>query len=356
MGMTLEKLAAHIGAQLLGDGAAEVTGCTGLDEAGPHDVSFVANPKYLGKLADTKAGAVVLSPQDAQAAKRRPLLVADDPYFAFRQAMVALHGFRRHPQPGVSDQAVIDPTATLGRDCCIQPMVFIAAGVRIADRCVVYPHVHIGTNVTIGDDCVIYPNVTIYDGCVLGSRVTLHAGAVVGQDGLGYATHGGVHHKIPQAGNVVIEDDVEIGANCAIDRATVGSTRIGKGTKFSDLIAIGHGTRIGPHNMLVAQVGIAGSVQTGSYVSMAGQVGVAGHLKIGDQAQIAAKAGVMSDVPEKTQVGGQPAVPLSQAKRNYLAQTKVPRLIQQLKQLQKRVAELEAQIEAAKAVIPDTDG
>jgi len=356
MGMTLEKLSASIGAQILGNGKMQIAGCAGLEEAGPDEVSFVANPKYIRKLQDTKAGAVILSAHYVKTTQKRPLLVADDPYFAFREAMVILHGFRQHPQPDISDKALIHPTATLGKGCCIHPMVFVAASARIADRCVVYPNSYIGTNVIIGDDCVIYPNVAVYDGCVLGNRVTLHSGSVVGQDGLGYATHGGVHHKIPQVGNVVIEDDVEIGANCAIDRATVGSTLIGKGTKLSDLVTIGHGTRIGPHNMIVAQVGIAGSVQTGAYVSIAGQAGIAGHLKIGDQAQVAAKSGVISDVPDKMQVGGQPSLPLTQAKRNYLAQAKMPQLLQQFKQLQKRVAELESQAEMAKTVISDTDG
>ena len=162
-----------------------------------------------------------------------------------------------------------------------------------------------------------------------------------GSRSFGYATHQGVHHKIPQVGNVVIEDDVELGANCAVDRATVGSTVIARGSKLSDLVAIGHGTKIGPHNLLVAQVGVAGSATTGSYVVMGGQVGVAGHLHIGDMAQLAAKTGVMADIPARTQVGGQPALPLTQTKRNVLALARLPRLIQQFKNLVKRVDQLE---------------
>ncbi len=343
--MTIEQLSQRIGAAVRGDGSRSVTGCAGLEEAGPRDVSFLANRKYTSRLAQTQAGAVILSPDDAQQAPSGcTLLVAADPYFAFREAVVALHGYRQHPEPGVSDLAVVDPAAQIGPGCCIQPLVYIAAGAVIGEGSVIYPHCYVGDGATIGKQCILYPNVTVYDGCVLGDRVVLHSGCVIGQDGFGYATHQGQHHKIPQIGNVVIEDDVEMGAGCAIDRATVGSTRIGKGTKFSDLVAIGHGTEVGPHNLLVAQVGLAGSVKTGQYVAFGGQAGVAGHLEIGDQAQIAAKAGVIDDLPAKGQYGGQPAMPMAQTKRSVLTLTRLPDLVQDFRQLQKRVAQLEARL------------
>lgn len=340
--MTIDELARRIGATVRGDGSASVSRCAGLEEAGPGDVSFLANRKYAKLLATSKAGAVVVSPADAEQAPEKTLLVADDPYFAFRQAVVALHGFRTHAPPGIHPQAFIDDTAIVGELCTIRPFVYIAPRARIGKRCVIYPHCYIGKDAVIGDDCILYPSVTVYDHCVLGNRVILQAGCVIGQDGFGYATHKGEHHKIPQIGNVVIEDDVEMGANCAIDRATVGSTRIGKGTKFSDLVAIGHGTAVGKHNLLVAQVGLAGSVQTGDYVVMGGQVGVAGHLKIGDMVQIAAKAGVMNDLAAKGQYGGEPALPIHDAKRNVLATMRLPEMIVEFRKLQKRVAELEA--------------
>ena len=346
MGMTVEELAECIGASRRGDGTHRITGCAGLAEADSEHVSFVANRKYLKQLGASQAGAVIVSASDACQITDRTLLIAEDPYFAFRQAVIALHGFRQHPSPGISDLAQINAAATVGSDCVIEPFVFISAGARIGNRCVLYPHCYIGPDVTIGDDCVLYPNVTIDDRCVLGNRVILHAGCIVGQDGFGYATHDGAHHKIPQIGNVVIEDDVELGANCAVDRATVGSTIICQGTKFSDLIVIGHGSHIGRHNLLVAQVGVAGSVTTGDYVVMGGQVGVAGHLRIGDGVQLAGRAGVTGDLDGGGQYGGMPAVPWSQARRNMIAGTKLHELAQHFKLLQKRVADLEALVQA----------
>lgn len=339
--MSLSELAGRIGAELRGNGAHEVIACAGLEEAESHQLSFLANRKYTKLLHTTRAGAVILGPADVKYTDGQNLLVTDDPYFGFRQAVVALHGFRRQPSGGVSPQAYVDPAATIGRKCTIEPFVFIAANARIGDRCVLYPHCYVGDDVVIGADCILYPNVTIYDGCVLGDRVTLHSGTVVGQDGFGYATHDATHHKIPPAGNVVIQDDVEMGANCAIDRATVGSTRLGIGSKLSDLVAIGHGADVGSHNLIVAQVGLAGSVQTGTHVSMGGQAGVAGHLKIGDEAQLAAQAGVMTDIPAYTKAGGTPAMGFARTKRMILAARKLPALIQEFRKLQRRVISLE---------------
>lgn len=350
MSMTVAELAAKINARVQGDGALNVSQCAGLEDAGPEDVSFLANARYARLVGASRAAAVIVGPEDAKAAgSERTLLIAEDPYFAFRNAVVALHGFRQHPAPGISPHAFIDPTAIVGELCTIRPFVYIAPRARIGKRCVIYPNCYIGKNAVVGDDCVLYPNVTVYDGCELGNRVTLHSGCVIGQDGFGYATHEGKHHKIPQVGNVVLEDDVEMGANCAIDRATVGSTRIGKGTKFSDLIAIGHGASIGKHNLFVAQVGIAGSTTTGDYVVMGGQVGVAGHLDIGKGAQVAAKAGVMDDLPAGGKYGGIPAIPLNMAKRAVLSLIQIPDALKDLRAMQRRLDKLEAQIKQSPA-------
>jgi len=347
MSMTLAQLAQTIEATVRGDQNHTVTSCTGLDDAESQHVSFLANQKYSGKLQDTNAGAVLVSAKDAESAPESlNLLVAADPYYAFRQAIVTLHGYREQPATGISEQAIVHPTATIGADVCIQPFAYVEGGATIGDRTVIYPHCYVAKDAVIGEDCVLYPNVTVYNKCVLGNRVILHSGCVIGQDGFGYATHQCEgeplrHHKIPQIGNAVIHDDVELGANCAIDRATVGSTTVGAGTKFSDLVTIGHGATIGEHNLLVAQVGIAGSTETGSYVVMGGQVGVGGHLKIGSGVQLAGQAGVVGDLPAGQKSGGYPAQPWGTAKRNMLAYTKLADMAKDFKRLQRRVAELE---------------
>ena len=348
--MMLSELAAKVAAQVRGDGGRAVTGCAPIDEAGPQHVTFVANRKYLSHLKTTKAAAVIVGPKDvADAPPGLTLLIADDAYFCFRNAMIELHGWRPQPVPGISPLAFIDDTAVVEELCTVRPFAYVAPRARIGRRCILYPGVYIGKDAVLGDDCVLYPNVVVYDKCVLGDRVTLHAGTVIGQDGFGYATHAlpgkpPAHHKIPQAGNVIIEDDVEMGANCSIDRATIGSTIIRKGTKFSDGVTIGHGCDVGEHNLLVAQVGLAGSVTTGRYVVMGGQVGVAGHLKIGDQVQVAAKAGVMHALKPGQQYGGEPAVELSDAKRQVLALARLPDALTTLRKLARRVEELEAKL------------
>jgi UDP-3-O-[3-hydroxymyristoyl] glucosamine N-acyltransferase len=320
--MKLGDLAEKIGAELEGDASIDIGSCATLEEATGGQLTFLSNPKYAEQLQTTQASAVVVGMNTTS--ERVALLKTKDPYYAFCQAVVLVHGYRKHPHAGVHPQAYIDATAKIG------------------EGTTVYPGVFVGPRARIGKQCVLYPNVVIYEDCVLGDRVTVHAGTVIGQDGFGYATSEGVHHKIPQCGNVVIEDDVEIGSNCAIERATLGSTRIGKGTKFCDLIAIGHGTKVGEHCLFVAQVGLAGSVTTGHHVTMAGQVGVAGHLKIGNNVTIAAKAGVMDDIADQLTVIGQPAMPAQQARRVYTIFTQLPELVARIKKLEQQVEELGA--------------
>jgi UDP-3-O-[3-hydroxymyristoyl] glucosamine N-acyltransferase len=319
--MRLEELARRIEAELVGDGSIEVTSVSTLEKAGPGQVSFLSNPKYQKQLETTGASAVIVAPRVNSTAKVT-LLKAADPYFAFSRAVIALHGFRKHPHEGIHPAAHVHPTATIGA------------------RTVIYPGVFIGPGVRIGDDCIVYPNAVIYDDCVIGNRVIIHAGAVIGVDGFGFATNKGVHHKIPQIGSVVIEDDVEIAANSTIERGALENTVIGKGTKIDNLVVVGHGTRIGAHGLLVAQTGIAGSVTVGHHVIMGGQVGVAGHLKIGDNVTIAAKGGVMNDIEDQSILIGTPAMPASQARRVYSIFTQLPELLERVRQLEQQVEEL----------------
>jgi UDP-3-O-[3-hydroxymyristoyl] glucosamine N-acyltransferase len=318
--LTLAELAERIGAELVGDPAVPVSSANTLEGAQAGQISFLANSKYAKQLTTTNASAVIVAASITS--DRVALLRSKDPYYTFRQAVVALYGFRKHPHAGIHPAAHVDPSATIGPGT------------------VVYPGAYVGPRTTVGQDCILYPNCVIYDDCVIGDRVIIHANATIGADGYGFATQKGVHHKIPQIGNVVLEDDVEIGANATVDRAALGSTRIGNGSKLGDLVTIGHNTDVGPGALLVAQVGIAGSCTLGHHVTMAGQVGVAGHLHIGDNSTIGAQSGIITDVPEQSTLVGAPAMPLQHARRVYLRFTQLPELADRIKKLEEAVGEL----------------
>jgi UDP-3-O-[3-hydroxymyristoyl] glucosamine N-acyltransferase len=317
-----------------------------LEDAGEGQISFLSNPKYEKLLAETRASAVVLEP-NVVAPEHLALLRVADPYAAITALIVELHGYRQHHRPApLSSCTHIAQSARIGKNAAIHPGVTIDEDSVIGDNAVIYPGCYVGPRCRIGDDLLLYPNEVVYDDTVIGDRVTIHAGTVIGEDGLGYAPVGERWVKIPQIGHVEIGNDVEIGACCTIDRATLGKTTIGSGTKFSNLIAIGHGTQIGENCLLVAQVGLAGSVTVGTHVTMAGQAGVVGHIRIGDNATIGAKAGVTNSVPPGETVLGAPAIPITEMKRQLVHIQRLPELKQQVKQLQKQIAELEARLGA----------
>jgi UDP-3-O-[3-hydroxymyristoyl] glucosamine N-acyltransferase len=316
MTISLSQLAEKIGAVVVGDGTAVVSSISSLEDAGPGQLSFLSNPKYERLLNTTRAAAVIAS--KATRSERVTILRCDDPYFAFMQAMVLLHGHRKHPHAGVHPQAHVDPTAKLG------------------EGCVIYPGAYVGPRAVLGRECVLYPNAVVYDDCVLHDRVTLHAGSVIGQDGFGYATRKGAHHKIPQVGIVEIGDDVEIGANVTIQRATLGKTVIGAGTKISDLVAIGHGASIGEHGLLVSLVGIAGSTRIGHHATIGGQAGVAGHLVLGDRVTIAARGGVATDVADGAVLYGAPATPAPHGRKGVTLLAQLPEIVERIRKLEKR--------------------
>jgi len=349
MNLTLAELADYCGSQgipceLDGDASASVSAVATLEDAQPGQVSFVSNPKYENQLGATKATAVFVRP-DVKSPRAMNLLRTADPYAAVTAAMVRLHGYRCHPQWGISANAHIASSAAVGPNANIGPNVYINEDVRIGENATIYPGVYIARGCRIGRDVTLFPNVVIYEQCALGDRVTIHAGTVVGEDGLGYAPVGEKWVKIPQIGNVVIGDDVEIGANCTIDRATLGSTIVGNGSKFSNLIAIGHGTRIGEDCMFVAQVGVAGSVQVGRHVVMAGQAGVVGHITIGDNATVGAKAGVTNSIEPGVTVLGQPAVPINECKRQMAVTQRLPQMKDEVRRLRRDLDQLRKQIE-----------
>jgi len=316
-----------------------------LDDAGGGEISFLSNPKYFSRLATTKASAVIVG-DGVEAPAALSTIRCSDPYGAITVAIIVLHGHRRHPQWGLSGQAAIHSTAKIGKNANIAGGVAIAAGVAIGDNCTIYPGCYVGEHARLGDDCTLFPNVVVYDHSQLGNRVAVHAGSVIGEDGLGYAPNGDKWVKIPQVGRAVIGDDVEIGANCTIDRATLGVTEIGSGTKFGNVIVIGHGTKVGPDCLLVGLIGVAGSATIGRHVTLAGQVGVAGHLTIGDGAMVAAQSGVSGNIEPQARVFGSPAIPIEDAKRAFAVFPKLPELAKRIKELEREVAELSAKIKA----------
>jgi UDP-3-O-[3-hydroxymyristoyl] glucosamine N-acyltransferase len=287
-----------------------------LASANERQLSFLSNPKYAAQLATTRAAAVLVA-NDVEGDDARFIRVAD-PYFAF--ASVLTRWFAERPAPrGISPQAAIAATATLGNNVAVGPFTAIGERVTIGDDVTIYANVTIEPDSAIGDGTVIFPQVSIYHGSIVGRRCTIHSGVVIGSDGYGFALHEGRHHKIAQIGIVRIEDDVEIGAGTTIDRAALGETVIGEGSKIDNLVQIGHNVKLGKHCLLVSQVGIAGSTELGDYVVVAGQSGFAGHLKIGSRVQVAAKSAVLHDVPDDSKVMGTPAVPFREFARREAA-------------------------------------
>jgi len=337
--MTLSELAERIGGRVDGDGSVTVRGMSPLESAGPDEVAFLVNEKYRRFMDQTDAIAVIVG--DDYEGPGPTLLRCADPYFAFREAMVAFYGFREHPFEGIDERSAIHPEAAVAPGVRTGPFVTVERGAEIGANTVLYPGVYVGQNARIGADCVLHANVVVYDRCILGDRVTIHAAGSIGQDGFGYATHDGAHHKIPAAGIVVIGDDVEIGACCSVDRAAMGATVIGAGTKFSNNITIGHGTKLGQHCLMVAQSGIAGSTTVGDYVAFAAQSGAVGHIQIGDGVRVGAQTGVTTDVPDGEEVLGSPHFPVAHARRVYATFSKLPDLRDQLRNLLRRVVKLE---------------
>ncbi len=339
--MRLRELAERLGCELLGDGEVELNGVGSLEEAGPGDLTFLAGPRYAAQLSATRASAVVVPPRHETPL---PRLVSDNPYLTFARAVSLLRPEAR-PVPGVHPSAQVDPSAVLGKDVHLGALVVVGPRVRIGARSVLHPQVILYEDATIGEDCVLHAGVQVRERCRLGDRVVVQNGAVIGADGFGFTRDGeGQHHKFPQVGTVVIEADVEIGALTTIDRAALGETRIGRGTKLDNLVQIGHSVKVGADSILCAQVGVAGSSRIGSRVTLAGQVGVADHVTIGDGVIATAQSGIPSLVEPGALVSGYPAI----ENRAWL---KSSALFAKLPELQKRLRELERKLESLLAQI-----
>jgi UDP-3-O-[3-hydroxymyristoyl] glucosamine N-acyltransferase len=336
--LKLRDLADRLNCRLEGNGDLDITRVERIEHAGPGDLTFVANARYRPHLATTRASAVILGAADPRdPTGRLAVLRSEQPYLAFAQAL-ALFVRRAAPPPGVDPTSEVAADARLGPDVSIGPLVVVGAGASIGARTIVYPHVVVGPGASIGDDCVLHALVSIRERVVVGHRVIVHDGAVVGSDGFGFARQpDGSHFKIPQTADVVIEDDVEIGANTTIDRPPLGETRIRAGAKIDNLVQIAHGVTVGRRALFAAQVGISGSTVVEDDVVLAGQVGVAGHLRIGKGATATAQTGIPSSVEPGATVSGYPAIP----NREWLKASAVFRLLPALK---KRVAELEQRV------------
>ena len=303
--ITLADLAGKLCGDLDGDPKITVSGVAPLDTAGPDQISFLASPKYTPELETTAAAGVIIS-REAGASDRN-LIRVDDPYLGFAMAMELFYS-EPYEAMGISDDAFVHPEARLGDEVSIHPFTVVCAGSRVGSRVTLMPGAYVGPGVTVGDDTTIHPNVVLGKNVLVGNNVIIHAGTVVGSDGFGFAREGNRHKKIFHAGTVRIEDDVEVGAGCTIDRAVMGETVIGHGSKLDNLIQIGHNVTIGPNCIIVAQAGIAGSTELQNNVTMAGQSGVAGHLLVGSGAVILGKASVFKDVSPGKQVAGTPAI------------------------------------------------
>lgn len=339
METTAAQIAAWVGGRVAGDPNLAITGINGLREACPGDLSFVREARYLPLLASTRASAVLL----AEEAPGCPLtqIVVPQPEVAFLHVLQRLGG-RSAPRPeGVHPAAAIGRNVILASDAAIDAFVRIADDARIGERVVLYAGVYIGHGACIGADTVVYPNVTIREYCEIGERCILHANAVIGSDGFGFVPAEGRWLKVPQLGRVVLGDDVEVGSNTAIDRATFGETRIGRGTKIDNLVQIGHNVLIGEHCVIAGKVGIAGSAVIGNHVQIGAQAGINGHIEIGDGARIGARAGVTGSIPAGATVSGFPAIDHNQQRRVMVAQTHLPEMGRRLRQVERRVDELE---------------
>ncbi len=331
MSFTTLEIATHLGGEVIGDPSLVVKGFAPADRAQAGDLTFAENENYFARAEMSAASAIITD--GAFTSKRKVLIKVANSRIAFAKVLPLFF-----PEPvlpsGIHPTAVIAPSAQVHPSVHVGPWCVIGEKVVIGARSVLRGGNHVGAGCSLGDEVHLFPNVVLYPNTELGARVRIHSGTVIGSDGFGYVIDDGMHRKVPQIGNVIIREDVEIGANVTIDRGALGPTVIGKGTKIDNLVQIGHNVTVGEHCLLVSQVGVAGSTRLGNYVILAGQVGLSGHLKIGNRVSVAAQSGVMHNIPDGEKWMGAPAQPDRQAKRQYIA-------LQQLPDLLRRVAELE---------------
>lgn len=334
MELSLTALARELGGELVGDGDRVIRGAGPFESVGPDQITHAADAKFLKRLDQTEAGAVLVSKPVKESP--RNLVIVKNPYGAFARALTLFHPPTPR-QPGISPHTAIGEGFSCGPEAAIGPFVSIGKDVTIGARATIRPNVTIGDGVRIGDDVFLHSQVVIGEHCVIGHRVTIHAGTVIGSDGFGFAPEGEIYLKLPHRGIVQIDDDVELGANNAIDRGTFGKTHIGAGVKTDNLVHVAHNVTVGENTLLVAQVGIAGSASIGRHSVLAGQVGVSGHLRIGDNVTVGPQAGVAHSIPDNAVVSGSPEIP-------HKLWLRVQRIIPRLPELKKKIESLEKKL------------
>ncbi|MFT3838503.1 MAG: UDP-3-O-(3-hydroxymyristoyl)glucosamine N-acyltransferase [Myxococcaceae bacterium] len=340
----VKDLAALVGGAVEGDGAKQITGLSGLEEAKAGQLSFYGNPRYKQQYLATQATAVLV---DETAPKKDSvtLIRVKQPHLAFAKVAQTFFPPKRHP-PGVSPRAFVHPEAKVHSTAAVMAFASVEKGAVVGENTVLHPSAYVGEGATIGKDTVLYPGATVLDGCKVGERCILHSNSVVGADGFGFAfdPEKVKHEKIPQAGIARLEDDVELGACACVDRATLGETVVGQGSKIDNLVQVAHNVTIGPHSILCAQAGVSGSAKVGAGVILAGQVGIAGHISVGNLAKIGAQAGVAQDVDDGATLLGAPAIAHTQYLRSAMVFEKLPELAKELRALKKRIDTLENEL------------
>lgn len=338
---TASQLAEKIKGVVSGDGAVVITGLRPAEIAGSGDLVFADNERHFAAAEKSAAAAVLVSGSFTSTSKT--LIRVPDARIAVARLLPIFFAVEQYPA-GIAPTAVVHPTATVDPSAHVGPGCVLGAGVRVGARTALLGGNHVGRDSVLGEDVLLYPNVVLYSQTQVGNRVAIHSGTVIGSDGYGYVLDEGRHRKVLQVGNVIIHDDVEIGANVAIDRGALGPTVIGQGTKIDNLVHVAHNVEMGRHCLVLGQVGFAGSTRLGDYGVVASQSGIAGHLKLGSQCVIGAKSGVMRDVADRETVMGIPAQPDRQMKRQWIAQQQLPELLKRMRELEKQVAVLQASV------------
>src|SRR5690554_1584112 len=345
MVFSAKQIADYLKGEVVGNPNVTVSNFSKIEEGKAGTISFLANPKYTPYIYTTEADIVLVNSDFVPEKPIKATLVKVHNAYAALASLLEMVNSATPRKSGLEEMSFVSPTATLGEEVYVGAFAYIADNVKIGSKSMIHPQVYVGDNVTIGEGCILYPGVKIYSNCVIGDRCIIHSGAVIGADGFGYSKESEAYYKIPQIGNVVIEEDVEVGANTTIDRAVMGSTVIRRGVKLDNLIQIAHNCDIGEHTAMAAQVGVAGSTKIGENCVLGGQVGIGGHITIGKNSQVGAQSGIISNTKEGSEIMGSPAIPVKSFFKSSIIVPKLPDMYRQLNAMEKELAELKKRLD-----------